>query len=165
MGRIYTFNRPILLQIENSDEKIKLIGMNDLSNIHYNASLRNYDTETDKQPYKKLHTKFCKNALGVSKCSSNHACRAELGRFPICFKLWKLCLQYWLRLENETGNIILNQAYQCNKEENHYWYQSIKYLLCIYGLGNIWHCPPLCNTYSIKQNGNILRKRLEEIYI
>ena len=37
--------------------------------------------------------------------SSNHACRAELGRFPICFKMWKLCLQYWLRLENGTDNI------------------------------------------------------------
>ena len=34
--------------MENSDEKIKLIGMNDLSNIHYNAPLRNYDTEVDK---------------------------------------------------------------------------------------------------------------------
>ena len=165
MGRISTFNRPILLQMENSDEKIKLIGMNDLSNIHRNASLRNYDTETDKQPYEKLHTKFCKYALGVSKFSSNHACRAELGRFPICFKMWKLCLQYWLRLENGTDNIILNQAYQCNKEENHYWYQSIKYLLCINGLGNIWYCPPIGNTYSIKRNGNILRKRLEEQYI
>ena len=29
MGRISTFNRPILLQMENSDEKVKLIGMND----------------------------------------------------------------------------------------------------------------------------------------
>ena len=53
MGRISTFYRPILLQMENSDEKIKLIGMNDLSNIHYNASLRNYDTETDKQAIRK----------------------------------------------------------------------------------------------------------------
>ena len=32
-------------------------------------------------------------------------------------------------------------------------------------LGNIWYCPLLCNTYSIKRNGNILRKRLEEQYI
>ena len=37
---------------------MKLIGMNDLSNIHYNASLKNYDTETDKQPYEKLRTNF-----------------------------------------------------------------------------------------------------------
>ena len=101
----------------------------------------------------------------MSKFSSNHACRAEHGRFPICFKMWKLCLQYWLRLENGTDNIILNQVYQCNKEENHYWYQSIKYLLCINGLGNIWYCPPIGHTYSIKPNGNILRKRLEEQYI
>ena len=101
----------------------------------------------------------------MSKFSSNHACRAEHGRFPICFKMWKLCLQYWLRLENGTDNIILNQAYQCNKEENHYWYQSIKYLLCINGLGNNWYCPPIGHTYRIKRNGNILRKRLEEQYI
>ena len=39
--------------MENSDEKIKLIGMNDLSYIRYNASLRNYDTETDKQAIRK----------------------------------------------------------------------------------------------------------------
>ena len=58
--------------------------------------------------------------------SLDHYSRAKLGRFPICFKLWKLCLQYWLRLKNGTDNIILNQAYQYTKEENHCWYQSIK---------------------------------------
>ena len=62
----------------------------------------------------------------------------NLGDFLFCFKLCKLdlCLQFWLRLEIGTDNIILNQVYQCNKEENHYWYQSLKYLLCINGLGN-----------------------------
>ena len=44
-----------------------------------------------------------------------------------------------ISLEYGTDNIMLNQLYQCNKEENHYWYQSIKYLLCINGLGNIWY--------------------------
>ena len=31
----------------------------------------------------KLHTKLCKNLLGVNNKTSNAACRAELGRYPI----------------------------------------------------------------------------------
>ena len=66
------------------DEKIKLLGLPDLCNIHDDVMVRNYDFDFDKLLYEKLHTRFCKFTLNVSKYSSNYACRAELGRYPLC---------------------------------------------------------------------------------
>ena len=147
------------------DEKIKLLGLPDLCNIHDDVMVRNYDFDFDKLLYEKLHTRFCKITLNVSKYSSNYACRAELGRYPLCYKMWNLSIQYWLRLENGTNNIILNNAYNCVKQENHDWIQSIQYLLSLNGLGNIWLQPPSCNNSIIKSYGRLLSKHAEEQYI
>ena len=81
--------------------------------------------------------------------SSNYACRAELGRYPLCNQMWNLSIPYWLRLENGTNNIILNNAYNCVKQEKHDSFQSIQCLLSLNGLDNIWLQPPSCNTLII----------------
>ena len=123
----------------------------------------NYDFDFDKLLYEKLHTRFCKFTLNVSKY--NYACRAELGRYSLCYKMWNFSIQYWLRLENGTNNIILNNAYNCVKQEKHNWIQIIQYLLSLNGLGNIWLQPPSCNNSIIKNYDRIFSKRAEEQYI
>ena len=34
-----------------------------------------------------------------------------------CIKIWTLCIKYWLRLENGTDNVIVNNAMLCVKNE------------------------------------------------
>ena len=45
---------------------------------------------------------YCKFALGVNCYSSNHACRAELGKVPLSIKLWTVNTGYGLRVEDVT---------------------------------------------------------------
>ena len=37
----------------------------------------------------KVHTKFCKNVLGISYLTNNDSARAELGRFPVWISIYK----------------------------------------------------------------------------
>ena len=41
-----------------------------------------------------------------------------------------------MRLANGTNNVLLNNAFQTVKEENHEWLQNIKYLLNLHGFEN-----------------------------
>ena len=61
--------------------------------------------------------------------------------------------------------IILNNGYNCVKQEKHDWIQSIQYLLSLNGVGNSWLQPPLCNNSIIKSYGRIFSKCAEEQYI
>ena len=70
---------------------------------------------------------YCKFALGVNRYSSNHTCRAELGKFPPSIKLWTLCIKYWLRLESRRCNSILTETYKNVKKEKHKWIENIKH--------------------------------------
>ena len=133
--------RPILIKASTSDEKIKLLCDIELQKVYSNACLRNYDIKYNNLTYEKVHTKYCKFALNVSKCSSSSACMAELGRFPLSFKIWTLCIKYWLRLENGTDNVIVKNAMLCVKNEKHEWLQNIKYILQLNGFGNRWNNP------------------------
>ena len=110
VGKSSNTCRPFLLNLSSIEDKMKLLRLQDLSSIHEDVAVRNYDIDCDKLMYEKLHTRYCKFTLNVSKFSSNYACRAELGRYPLCFKMWNLCIQYWLRLENGTNNPILNET-------------------------------------------------------
>ena len=69
------------------------------------------------------------------------ACMAEMGRYPLSFKIWSLSIKYWMRLANGTNNVLQNNAFQTVKEENHEWLQNIKYLLNLHGFGKQWNKP------------------------
>ena len=90
---------------------------------------------------------------------------AELGRFPLSFKIWTLCIKYWLRLENSTDNVIVNNAMLCVKNENHEWLQNIKYILQLNGFGNRWNNPIVSHHAYIDRFALSFRKRLEAQYI
>ena len=60
----------------------------------------------------KLHLKFCKFLLGVSKKATNLATLSELGRFPLHFDIVKAMIRYWYRLENLDSSFpLLRYAY------------------------------------------------------
>ena len=64
---------------------------------------------------KKTHSKYCKFALSVPKYSSTSACMAEMGRYPLSFKIWSLCIKYWMRLASGTNNVLLKNAFETVK--------------------------------------------------
>ena len=59
------------------------------------------DKYINESPFEKVHVKFCKMILGVKKHTSNIACRAEMGRFPLHLEMYVSMIKYWLRL-NKT---------------------------------------------------------------
>lgn len=78
----------------------------------------------------KLHVKFCKYLLGVSKTCTNIGVISELGSFPIYLDVLKQIFMYWHRLENSASNLLSNayqeykNLYEKNKTPNS-WYSNI----------------------------------------
>ena len=102
-----------------------------------------------------------KFVLNIPRQAGNHASRGELGRFPLCNKIWTLAAKYWLRLEHGTDNVFLNNAFACAKDENHTWIQQIHGILTKFGLGHIWKNPRLTSARIL---GNTFQLRLNDIY-
>ena len=75
----------------------------------------------DNLEYEKLHTKFCKNILGLNKKANNLGSMSELVRFPV--SLWKNCVTwaYWQRLVQGTANKLLNHAYEESNKGSCSW--------------------------------------------
>ena len=84
----------------------------------------------------------------------------ELARFPLLHNAWALDVKYWSRLCNGTENVLLNQCFELNVEENHNWLQSIQNLLCSNGFGNIWSNPP-----DVGQFHKLFKTRLNDQFI
>ena len=77
-------------------------------------------------PYEIVHTKFCKFALGISKYNSSTLAMGELGRYPIEHKVIRLCVMYWFRLNSGNVNVLVKNAYDECKSNQHDWYQKIQ---------------------------------------
>jgi hypothetical protein len=87
--------------------------------------------ETDSLIIEKLHTKFCKYALGVRTKSSNIACRGELGSFPFLYNILINMLKYWCYLvkENKSNKLLfsaLNLASDMEEKNEDSWLSCIR---------------------------------------
>ena len=76
----------------------------------------------------KLHTKLSKILLGVNSKTSNAACRAELGRYPIMINAITNMMAYRSRLEKLTTNDLVKDSLNDD------------ILLDSYGLSNWYSC-------------------------
>ena len=136
--RTADLHRKILINFDTYENKMAfLYGRNNFDNIEFS----DYDNDYDDYKYESVHTKYCKFALNVSKWSSNYACRAELGRFPLVCKVSTLCIKYWLRAERGTPNFILNKAFNVVKSEKHPFIQGIHRMLTTNGFNNVFQEP------------------------
>ena len=108
----------------------------------------------------KVHTSFMKRTLNITQYASNKILYGELARFSLLHNAWALGVKYWLRLCNGTKNVLLNQCFELNVEENHNWLQSIQYVLCSNGFGNIWSNPP-----DVGQFHKVFKTRLNDQFI
>ena len=62
-----------------------------------------------------FHTRVCKNILGVKRNTSNIACRAELGRYPIGIHIVCNTYRYYLRIQGMDDSSLLGQAVMAQK--------------------------------------------------
>ena len=86
---------------------------------------------------------------------------AELGRMPITHKAWGLVIKYWIRLENETRNRLLNEAYVTAKRKYIDWIQNVQYMLCRNGFIDVWLNP---SQYDYRGFHRVFVERLDDQY-
>jgi hypothetical protein len=110
----------------------------------------------------KLHAKFVKSSLGVSKFCSNTMAFGELGRIPISYKCYTRSILYWLRMAKGSHNVLLDEAYITMTEENNSWLENIKYLLYMNGMGFIWEDPHAMSKEVVKSMCNV---KFKDMYI
>ena len=68
--------------------------------------------------------------LGLNRKSSNHATRAEMGRFPIHLTIIKFILKYYMYLNSKEGTSVAKQALYISKDTSSKLsnsYNSMKY--------------------------------------
>ena len=154
VGRKGSTPRNILVTVDSYNTKIFL--------SQSNLDTANFDDSKMSDTREKLHTKYCKFALGINKFASNHGVRAELGRFPIQINTDIKLLKYWYRLENNTENEILSEAYNLCKHFNHAWYSNIANFLSKSGIAHLIKAP---NKYSEFFMVNEIKRVCEGNYI
>ena len=134
MGRkILNTNRRILIPLNDYGDKVDLLTCANNSPYNFENFVVTYENVIEK-----VHTSFMKRTLNISEHASNKILDGEFARFPLLHNIWAFGVKYWLHLCNGTKNVLFKQCFQLNLEENHNWLQSIQYLFCSYGFGNIF---------------------------
>ena len=132
-----------------------------------NGKLREHEDKyikyINESPFEKVHVKFCKMILGVKKQTSNIACRAEMGRFPLHLEMYVSMIKYWLRLNKTPRDRLTADALKDNlfmQESGLYtWTSMIKSILEDTNYSEVWTNKGTPNeTKFIKD----LRVRLEQ---
>jgi len=156
VGRKGASARKILVTVDSYNTKNKL--------LHSSFDASEFEDSKGSDIIEKLHAKYCKFALNVNKFASNHAVRAELGRFPVQINRDIKLLKYWHRLENmeSSDNELLVEAYKVCKKYNHNWYTNIANFLNRNGLGHLFGTP---KKYTENYMVNEVKKVCENMYI
>ena len=81
----------------------------------------------DKSPIEKVHLKFCKIYLAISRKASNIASRAELGKLPLIINIFKRVFKYNTHLKSLPQTTIAKQAFLISKDLHS------KQKICFYG--------------------------------
>ncbi len=78
-------------------------------------------TKWEKHPIETLHAELCKTILHVHRHTTNNACRAELGKYPLIIKIQKRTIKFWKHLKLSDPQSYHNKALQyqeMSKESN-----------------------------------------------
>ncbi len=112
--------------------------------------------------YEKVHSNFCKFALGISKYASTTLSFGELGRFPIKFKVLNQAVRYWHRLETGTDNFLLQRAFSECKVLDFPWLKELSTFLRNNGIGHIESQMGNLKECYVKSK---IKQRLQDQYI
>ena len=108
----------------------------------------------------KLHIRFCKQILGIHSKSSNHACRAELGRLHFAYNIYCNVIKYWNRLCSINEDCLVNEAlylsFKIASKGKVTWISSVKYILQLINESMI--ISKIYNMHTIK-------KKLKDLFL
>ena len=110
-----------------------------------------------KSSFEKLHHRFCKQTLGLSKRASGSMALSELGRYGLYFNITNSAYKFYQHLLNSNVNSLSYKSLCVNVDMQNKGIQS--YSSRIEGLLEYLCCPELNNTMSndsIKRNANAL---------
>ena len=113
----------------------------------------------------RIHTKYCKNCLGVKKSAQNDFVYGELGRLPLINIRYVRIMKYWLNIVHGNKSLYVSALYHSslaniNVNTPHCWARSVRDLLLSIGLGEAWYNQGVgnCNAFI-----NIFRMRIMDI--
>ena len=82
---------------------------------------------------------FIRQLLGVNKKSTNIAVLAEIGKYPICIKIFGRIIKYWARIST-SKNQLLAESYKASMIENingrQHWLKFVDFLTETVSLGD-----------------------------
>ena len=87
-------------------------------------------------PIENLHMQFCKNVLGVQRCTTNYGVLSEIGREPIFLNAQKAMVKNWERIRNREANNLLISSYENAEDLNLEWIKRINSCLTEKGMQN-----------------------------
>ena len=92
----------------------------------------------------RIHTKYCKNCLGVKKSAQNDFVYGELGRLPLINIRYVRIMKYWLNIVHGNKPLYVSALYHSslaniNVNTPHCWARSVRDLLLSIGLGEAWY--------------------------
>ncbi len=156
--RVYRSKSEIFVEFNSIDIKSKII--NGFNIKPTTCTIIN--CQQSGPEYEKIHSSFCKFALGISKYSSTTLAFGELGRYPIEFKVLNQIIRYWHRMEIGTDNVLLQKAYSECKSQTYPWLKELSTFLKINGIGFIESQMATLKESYIKSK---IRQRLHDQYI
>ena len=117
-------------------------------------------------PYEKLHSRFCKQTLGMSKNSSSFMSMSELGRIGLSYNIVQSTYKYWQHLLKSDKDSLCFKALCENilldKKGLSSYYGRIKGLFKTLKVDKF--IEPTCSDSGVSVNSKILSNKFSEFY-
>ena len=129
----------------------------------YGSEVWGFNTGLD---IERLHLKFCKQVLGVKRCTQNDFVYGELGRVPMSITRKINMIKYWLKIVQGTKPYSLSAVYHASLQNLELknitgWTWHVREILLSCGLGEAWYNQ---GVMDMKCFIVILKQRLYDIY-
>ena len=160
LGKKKDTDRPILIKFVHSHDKHKLLY--ETKDVLNGLKVKDNYKNEGCQEIEQIQDSFLKYCINVSKHCSNIISRAELGKFPLQFKVQAQMIKYFLRIAQGTGNKLLDEAYACSQETDSTWIQNVERFLKSNGFANVFTNPCTVNKDTFHQ---IFLNRLQDMYV
>ena len=109
---LYKFNPPITIWLKLFNSIIKPILM--YGSEVWGPLMTQRHISWDTTPTEKVNLQFCKEILKVHRNCPNHACRAELGHFPLSLHMIKRSIKFQVHLAQADPDSYNHRAFLCN---------------------------------------------------
>ena len=121
----------------------------------------NYKNE-GRQEIEQIQDSFLKYCINVSKHCDNVISRAELGKFPLKFKVQAQMIKYFLGIAQGTSNKLLDEAYASSQETDSSWIQNVERFIKSNGFANVFTKPCTVNKDTFYR---IFTNKFKDMYV